>query len=104
LRNNKACYVQEGLNYFRVHDQTVRSMESNTMNTFYENARIASYIFQTFPTPVLKRKISEYLIYAYFNRYSKSQRKGTFLSFLNLISKYGLKALSHSFSHKLRHD
>lgn len=104
LTNTKACYVQEGLNHFRVHDQTVRSMESNTMNTFYENARIAAYIYQTFPTPVLKRKISEYLIYAYFNRYSKTQRKGTFLSFLNLISKYGLKALFHSFSHKLRHD
>lgn len=104
LTHGKVCYLNEGLNYFRVHDQTVRASESNTMATFYESARIAAYIFRNRPTPVLKRKISEYLIFAYFHRYSKAQRKGTFLSFLNLISMYGLKAVIHTLSHKLRHD
>jgi glycosyltransferase involved in cell wall biosynthesis len=104
LTHGKVCYLNEGLNYFRVHDQTVRASESNTMATFYENARIAAYIFGKRPTPVLKRKISEYLIFAYFHRYSKAQRKGTFLSFFNLISMYGLKAVIHALSHKLRHD
>lgn len=104
LSHARVGYVNEGLNFFRVHDNTVRASESNTMATFYENARIAEYIYRKLPTPVLKRKISEYLIFAYFNRYSKSQRKGTFSFFLNLISLYGLKALFHTLSHKLRHD
>jgi glycosyltransferase involved in cell wall biosynthesis len=104
LTHGKVSYLNEGLNYFRVHDQTVRASESNTMATLYENARIAAYIFRNRPTPVLKRKISEYLIFAYFHRYSNAQRKGTFLSFLNLISMYGLKAVIHTLSHKLRHD
>lgn len=104
LTHGKACYLHEGLNYFRVHDRTLRALESNNIVTFYENARIAKYIFRKRPTNVLKKRISAYLIFAYFNRYSKAQRKGTFLTFLNVISIYGLKAIKQTLTHKIRHD
>ena len=104
LSNGNGCYLNESLNYFRVHDQTVRASQSSTMETFYENARIAQYVFKQRPTKALRSNISEYLIFAYFNRYSKAQRKGSFLTMLNLISVYGLMAVIHTLSHKLKHD
>jgi len=104
LSNGNGCYLNESLNYFRVHDQTVRASQSSTMGTFYENARIAQYVFKQRPTKALRSNISEYLIFAYFNRLSKAQRKGSFLTMLNLISVYGPMAVIHTLSHKLKHD
>jgi glycosyltransferase involved in cell wall biosynthesis len=95
-------YVDNGLNYFRAHRRSVRSISDNRVFVFFENAQITRFIYTKHPSKKLKNKYFDYLIYIYFNRYDSSTRKGTFTKFLNEISFYGPKAIIESFKQKIK--
>jgi glycosyltransferase involved in cell wall biosynthesis len=95
-------YSDKGLNYFRAHRRSVRTISNNRVFTFFENAQITRFIYTKHPSKKLKNKYFDYLIYIYFNRYDSSARQGTFTKFLNEISFYGPKAIIESFKQKIK--
>jgi hypothetical protein len=100
LKSGKAAYLPLGLNYFRVHSDTVRANSEGNLSIFYENLSIAALIYRDKPTKELKRKISGYLNYIYFHRYNAKLRKGDFFQFLSKIKFLGLSACIEALKNK----
>jgi glycosyltransferase involved in cell wall biosynthesis len=97
-------YVNEGLNNFRTHSSTVRNNSDNKIFAYFENAQITNYLFEQYGSKALNKIYADYLIYIYFNRYSKEIRKGTFLKFLKTIRRFGVLQILNSIKIKLTND
>jgi glycosyltransferase involved in cell wall biosynthesis len=103
IEKSRFKYIDQDLNYFRTHDSSVRSISDKRIFTFFENSLITRYIYSNYPSRLLRKKYYDYLIYIYFNRFDKSERKGTFNKFLKQIIYFGPKAIIESFRQKLIH-
>jgi len=104
IEQGDLLYVNEKLNNFRTHSSTVRNKSDNKIFGYFENAKITNYLFMQYGSKALSKIYSDYLIYIYFNRYSKEIRKGTFLKFLKTIRKFGVLQILNSVKIKLTND
>jgi glycosyltransferase involved in cell wall biosynthesis len=93
IEQGKIAYIDKDLNSFRTHSNTVRNNSENKIFAYFENAEITNYLYSKFGGSTLKKKYSDYLIYIYFSRYSKSNRNDSFIKFLGTIKIYGFKAI-----------
>lgn len=96
--------VKEPLNYFRVHEGTVRQKEHKNLSVFFENAAITHYIYAHFGTKELTSRYSDYLIYIYLNRYPKEVRKGSLLAYLKVLKPFGWYYVLVGWKAKITHD
>lgn len=104
LSNTDFVYIDIPLNLFRIHAQTQRERYEKDMRIFFENARIVHYIHSCYPKTVDKQDMSDYLIYSYFNRYNRTQRKGTFYRFLCSLWPLGLRFCLQGIKNKWKYD
>jgi glycosyltransferase involved in cell wall biosynthesis len=103
LSKGGGYYVDEALNYFRIHDRTVRSESKNEIFTYFENALIIRFILELYKcSKEVKIKYSDYLIYIYHNRYASEYRKGRYISFLRTLMPIGFFSIIKALIYSLR--
>lgn len=86
-------FIQEPLNSFRCHPNTVRQKMEQKMEVFFEICSICHFILKKFKCDLNRYKMYDFLCFIYFNRYSSGLRKGTFIPFLKALSPFGWRAV-----------
>lgn len=89
------------LNYFRIHEGTVRSSSKNKMFTYFEyQGLLEDFFLQLSLTQDQKRKIADHLVYIYHNRYrtEEKRRLSNFLKHLAMTVKLSGKSAAYSFT------
>ena len=105
LERGNGYFVNEELNYFRKHSKSVRESSEAKIFTYFENALIVKHILSVYSVGNdLKNKYKDYLIYVYFNRYSKKERKKSFIPFLKTLIPFGVLSMLQGIFYRLKND